>query len=182
MIKAETKPVVLLFGPSGAGKSTLATWLVGDLNMTHINFDDWDHLGIDGQPIKRDFETFMKTYKGRLLRSDVMAIMSREHTKGAVLTFPSDIVPTIANLNEAQEESMTPIILFGPKEDCYQAFLSQNQSSIDPLPPDNWPRHNAAAFKAYVGKDYLPFEEIVFPRRTMENLIKAVEDRIEALV
>lgn len=173
------KPIVLLFGLSGAGKSTLATWLSQDLDLVHINFDDWDHLGIDGQPLKRDFGTFMASYKGQRLRTDVMAIISKEHDKGAVLTFPSDVVPTIANLHEAEIESMTPVILFGSKNDCYQAFLAQDKSSGQPLPPDHWQRHNDEAYKAYSRPEYRPFVEMVFPRRTQQALVSAVQARMQ---
>lgn len=176
------KSVVLLFGPSGAGKSTLATWLSQDLGMVHINFDDWDHLGVDGQPLQRDFDTFMTRYRGERLREDIRSILSREHAQSAVLTFPSDIVPTIDNLKEAQRELMTPIILFGPRSECYQAFLALDRASDHPLPIDHWPRHNKNAYKTYDRPEYRPYVEIVFPRRTKDALLAAVKARTEVLV
>jgi hypothetical protein len=172
------KPVILLFGLSGSGKSTLAAWLVEDLQLVHINFDDWDHLGVDGGPLLRNFDIFIQTYRGERLRAEVMKVISQQHRQGAVLTFPSDTIPTIANLKEAQRESMTPIILFGPKEDCYQAFLEQDQTSGTPLPSDHWPRHNNAAYSAYCRPEYHPYKEEVFPRRTRTDLVQAVQKRM----
>src|SRR5262245_60769678 len=113
--------IVLLFGPSGAGKTTLSKCAAKQFSFRHIEIDRYpDGDGIDLEGLRTEWECFLRNDS----RPFVEAIKSRIIAggfRGAVLSFPSLMVPTNKQLEAAKKAGICSIVLYGTKAECMKA-------------------------------------------------------------
>ncbi len=164
--------ILLIFGPSGVGKSTFAENLIKDLNFLHFNFDYWDGKGINGNELQ-DYIS-----NPQLLRSKIDQRLNGKN--GAVLTFPSNSIPTIDYIQKAEHQNIKTLIFYGPRKNCLDAFLERGTPSIE-NPLNHWRKYNDGLYDGSMIKtEHAPYIIEVFrdnDRKSYELLLQLIRER-----
>lgn len=132
--------ILFIFGPSGVGKSTFAEWLVENYGFLHINFDRWDNKGVDGKVIKNEMDKFFSDHQPTELRSVIEKNLDMR--KGAVVTFPSTVIPNISKIKMLKQSNIKTVILYGSEENCLNAFIKREKEIGRNLSKEHWHKYN----------------------------------------
>ncbi len=179
MDKSEEQ-IILMFGPSGVGKSTLAKWITEDLNFLHINFDRWDGEGMDEKIIINEWNDFFQNLAAENLKKVIDENIKIQNKQGAVITFPSNVLPTIAHIRRAEKSGIRTVILYGPKEACMKAFLTREKAIGRNLGLDHWNKYNKLFYDGFSRSEFLPYTIDAFnndDRRSRTSLIDDVKKK-----
>ena len=172
--------ILLIFGPSGVGKSTLADKILRELNFLHFNYDYWDLKGIKGEDLGIKLSEYFLGYQPELLRSLIEKRLTEK--QGAVLTFPSIIIPAVTHIKEAQLFGITTLILYGSAKNCLNSFIAREKKIGRNLSPTHWYMYNNHIYNGSSLKpEHIPFIINAFQgkkRRSDKSLMKIVRERL----
>ena len=150
---ASMKPVIFLLGPSGVGKTFVSTGLREDFSFRHFvihekSFEascfpaEWDK-----DPGQIDFTILASIARSRL------AVEQR----GAVLSIPTEMVFSRQQLEAATRAGVTPVVLWGPKERCFElrrVRQTKNHGSFGKSQVKRYWQHNTRTFETYARAEY----------------------------
>lgn len=150
------KPFIFLLGPSAIGKSYLSEMLAKNKFLyVHIDTDSRKRtFAANGFPSEWD-DDFHKVNLAHLV-SELRDRLDNEHA-GAVVSFPTVFVLTPERLIEAVQLGVTPVVLWGRKEDCIRAAEKRIEKKSRKF---NLPRYellNGPTFRAYGRPEYDAF-------------------------
>lgn len=142
-------PVIFLLGPSGAGKSTLAAAIGKKFGASHLEIDRYPQDGIDLEGLRREWDTFWNVSDARSLAIEIRRRVQVAGTKGAALSFPSGVLLSDGQLSSALREAITPVVLYGTRDECLRAFLTRERATGRNLPAVHWITNSAQAHAAF---------------------------------
>jgi hypothetical protein len=146
---------LLVLGPSGAGKSTLGTWLVEDLNLLHLEIDQWppvDAVNLFG--IRTEWNLFLRERSAGPLAEILAKQAAIVGRAGTVLTLPSTLLLPVEWLESAHTSDIHPVVLYGSRPECLDAFLTREAATGRRLSVAHWVDHNESIHAAYSRSEY----------------------------
>ena len=181
-IGAGPGPILFLLGPSGAGKSTLAAWVAEDLGLTHFEIDRYpDGDGIDLAGLRPEWDAFLARGQVAGLAAAIRDRAARERGRGAVLSFPSNLVLPVPHMQAAEAAGIRCLVLFGTREECLGPFLRRERGLGRGLDVGHWLYNNAGPQAAWAGPDYATYRLAGFAgpdHRTRPDLVTEVRRRL----
>jgi len=161
--RGRPSPIAFLIGPSGAGKSTLATWAAEALGLLHLEIDRYPHGdGIDLEGLRPAWDAFWLDGDARALAAAVRDRAADAKAVGAILSFPSGVVPRDEQIDALARGDITLVVLYGSGAECLDAFLRREQSKTTQLDADHWIRHNADPYAALSTPRFAPYRLTTF--------------------
>lgn len=181
-VRGRPTPIVFLIGPSGAGKSTLAAWAAEELGLLHLEIDRYPHGdGADLEGLRPAWDAFWLDSDARALAAAVRDRAASGKAVGAILSFPSGVVPGDEQIDALAREDITLVVLYGSGAECFDAFLRREHTRTTRLGVDHWIRHNANPYAALSAPRFAPFRLTVFDDgafRSRAALVSAIERRL----
>ncbi len=174
------KPIILVLGPSGVGKSYLSKLLEKSMfQRTCIDTDKVSRtFAANGFP--REWDNDFRKVDFALLEGILQDRLNSEHA-GAIVSFPTVYVYTAEKLVGAMELGVTPVVLWGKKEDCIQAAKKRIEEKGGTFDFPRYQRKNSLTFQLYGRSDYDDFRVRAFredgSRYTDEELLAEVNKR-----
>lgn len=166
-------------GPSGAGKSFLGEQIAQLLNYVHIEGDD--HEGenpIDVHGLRDAWDHFYPGNNFIPLR-DILRIKAGS-LPGTVLTLPSLVLPRADLLQNAVENNLLTIIVFGSAAECLDSFLAREQATGRNLDEQHWLNNNHHTYLRCSLPEYADFRLSTFingQRRSAGELVNEISER-----
>jgi adenylate kinase family enzyme len=179
----QTTPILFFFGPSGAGKTTLAEWLKSDLGFLHLKIDRAAGDGIDIEGIRKEWNTYLEQGNALELAQTIRRRIQREDKTGAVLTFASTHWLKLGQIGEAERHGILTIILYGPKDDCLNSFLSREKRKKRDFGKNHWIKYNDRYYVKFTSPEYAKYIENTFVdhrHRSKNSLVEAIRHRIDS--
>lgn len=173
-------PILFVLGPSGCGKSTLAGWASTDLNLLHIEIDRFPDDGIDLERLRNEWDAFWNHADPQRLITELRRRAQAAGFRGAILSFPSGVVPKHAQVAAAKAAGIRFVVLYGSGADCVDAFLKREEASGRKLNSDHWVANNAHSYAVFSLPTFRAYRLEVFRRgrfRTRGELIAEVSAR-----
>jgi hypothetical protein len=137
----------LILGLSGAEKSSFGEWLATKRNWLHLETDvfneDPDADGINLHNLRSEWDDFFERRNAKPLRETLQKRLQAESRSDAVLTFPSNWVPSREHIDAALQEGIRTIFLYGSKADCLRSFLLRQKKGDTKLKTQHWRRNNS---------------------------------------
>jgi hypothetical protein len=168
-------PRVIVFGPSGVGKSTVPQELTRQ-NWLHFESDvpsgrdgvteaglrsEWDGLYCRQQP-----DQFSAALETRAKAADRL---------GAVVSLPSLILFASSVLASCQQTGLTPVILFGSRDDCLRAFVDRECRTGRNLSVAHWDANNLQQ-SAFGSQEYAAFRIEAFRDHAHRPLRELIDE------
>jgi hypothetical protein len=174
-------PILFILGPSGAGKSTLAAWAAADLGFLHLEIDvSLEEDGIDREGLRTEWLAFWRDGNAAPLTDALLARARMGGSSGIILSFPSVVVPSSRHVAAATRAGISMLVLYGPKECCFSAFLERERASGRGLGLDHWVLNNEQQYADFGAPEFAPFRASAFEGdrfRTRSLLVAEVERR-----
>lgn len=175
-------PIAFLIGPSGAGKSTLAAWAAEALGLLHLEIDRYPHGdGIDLEGLRPAWDAFWLDGDARALAAAVRDRAADAKAAGAILSFPSGVVPRDEQIDALARDDITLVVLYGSGAECLDAFLRREQAKPTRLDATHWIRHNADPYATLSAPRFAPYRLMAFDDggfRSRATLVAAIEKRL----
>lgn len=180
---ARPSPIAFLIGPSGAGKSTLAAWVAEDLGLLHLEIDRFPHGdGIDLEGLRPAWDAFWLDSDAQPLAAAVRERTEDANADGAILSFPSGVVPRDDQIAALACEDITLVVLYGSGAECLDAFLRREQAKSTRLDATHWIRHNAGPYASLSTPRFAPHRLLAFDEggyRSRATLVNAIARRLQ---
>ena len=173
--------IIFLLGPSGSGKTTLGSWLAEDLGMLHLELDRPEADGIDLEGLRHEWNAFLDTGQPASLAGVIRARAASARRRGAVLTFTSLMILTVAAIHAAEQAGIRALVLHGTREECLAAFLGREQATRRGLTREYWAEHNDDSLIEFGRAELAPHRVSAFvrgERRTRADLVVEVRRRL----
>lgn len=147
-----------ILGLSGAGKTHFSNHLSNKRDWSHINIDHEYKSkestiinGIDFYNLRIPWDTFVKEKNIEPLVKIITKNYISEKKCGAILSFPSDLIFTIKDINILKEK-IKVIYLYSSRDNCLNSFLKRELEAEIPRvskdAPEHWQKHNINMLKA----------------------------------
>ena len=172
--------IIFILGPSGAGKSTLGRWLVDDAGYFHLELDVWARDGIELAGLGTEWDCFWNSGDATPLCQALRKLMQDANRSAMVVTFSSEVCISRTHLHALCDNAITPLILFGTKQECLEAFFERETSTGRNLDSRHWHRHNAS-FDQFASEDLKEFRLLTFDnfrRIERKKLISEIQQRL----
>jgi hypothetical protein len=182
MKEHDSPSALLVLGPSGAGKSTLGTWLVEDLNLLHLEIDQWPPVdGVDLAGIRTEWDLFLRERSAGPL-AEILAMQAATVGRaGTVLTFPSTLLLPVQWLESARASGIRAVVLYGSRPECLDAFLSREAATGRRLNVAHWVRNNESFHAVYGRPEYSGWRLATFEsgaRRPRVAIVAEISKRL----
>ncbi len=146
ILTGELKPIVFLLGPSGSGKSTLAQWVQEDLGYLHMEIDRKPLYGIDSEGLRVHWDKFRKNNQPAELAAEIRRRSEAAKKCGAIVSFPSGDVFSLANIMSARQHGIFVVALYGTGAECMTAFLRRESELKRGLDIKYWVDSNSYSY------------------------------------
>jgi len=174
-------PVLFVLGPSGSGKSTLGGWIAEDLGFLRLEMDLWGRDGTHVHGLRKEWDAYWSGADATSLAAAIAARAEQDDRSGAVLTFPSALVPRRQHRLAAERAAICLLVLYGTGDKCLDAFLRSEADSSRGLDEDYWVRHNARPYAEFSRPAFAPYRLDVFADggfRARSDLVAEVAGRL----
>jgi hypothetical protein len=164
-------PLIFLFGPSGAGKSSLAAAIRGGFGALYLELDRYPQDGIDLEELRTEWDAFWIHGEAHALASEIRRRVEAATAAGAVLSFPSGVILSDGQIGSSLlREAVTPVVLYGPREQCLQAFLTRERATGRNLPANHWIANSAHAHAEFGASRFKRFRVEAFARGSFRSI------------
>jgi hypothetical protein len=173
-------PVIFLLGPSGAGKSTLAAAIRDKFGALHVEIDRHPQDGIDVEGLRAEWDTLWIRGDARVLAIQIRSRTEVAAARGTVLSFPSGVILSDSQIVSALCEAITPVVLYGTRDDCLQAFLTREEVTGRNLTTDHWIANSSRSHVEFGAPRFAPYRVQAFSSgsfRTIADIATEVWQR-----
>lgn len=168
----------LLVGPSGAGKSTIGEWAQDDLGLLWLEADLWDADGIARRRLRVQWDTFYRDGDPHRLTNTLRLRATKLGRGGAILTLPSIVLLSPAQIESARAVGLTVVIAWGAAEACLGAFMAREAQLSRGIEENHWRQYNRECHEEYGRSVYADFRLDTFnydgTRRTRTDIMAAL--------
>jgi hypothetical protein len=170
------KPIIYFLGPSGVGKSCNSKGLKEDYSFLHIEIQS----GFKRNDFPAEWDEDVATIDFAILAADVRNRISADQ-RGAALSLRAEHVLTLQQLTNALRAGISPIVLWGTKERCFEARRVRQVKRLGQIGAGDVKRYwqmNTLTFATYGRAEYDAFRLETFQpdgsRWPREHLLKRV--------
>jgi hypothetical protein len=167
-------PITFLLGPSGAGKSFIGSHLGSLRDYSHLEIDAFPEDGIDAAELKAQWDEFLHCCNAAPIAAELRRRAAGSSKSGAVLSFPSRLTLSVAQIKAARLQGITVAILYGSAADCIDAFLARENQNGRGLTIDHWLSNNADAYLFSSRPEFAQFRVAVFDARGVRRKAKPI--------
>lgn len=144
-----------ILGPSGVGKTHVSHFVAEQKNWLHLEIDQFSIQGIDSYDIegtefhdlRLEWDIFRKLKLAKPLIKKIIRKYEEAGKAGAILSFPSTIVLSLAHIKRLARE-VEVIYLFGEQEFCINSFLQREDRLKRGLGLSTWQGANRSMYLA----------------------------------
>jgi hypothetical protein len=144
----------LLVGPSGAGKSTIGEWAQEDLGLLWLEADLWGADGINRLGLRRQWDAFYRDGEPHRLANTLRLRAKKLGRGGAILTLPSMVLLSPAQVESARAVGVTVAIAWGTAEACLGAFMAREEKHPRRIGENHWRQYNRECYGEYARSVY----------------------------
>jgi hypothetical protein len=167
-------PISFLLGPSGAGKSFIGSHLGSVRDYLHLEIDQFPSDGIDTAALRAEWDEFLLSCNATPIAAELRRRVADSCKRGAVVSFPSRLTLSVAQIEAARLQGISVAILYGSAADCIGAFLARENQNGRGLKIDHWLSNNADAYLSFSWPEFAQFRIPVFDARGKRRKADAV--------
>lgn len=160
-------PILFVLGPSGVGKSEISKAFQKAYSFLHVDIDqdrDSKHgFELNNLPAQWDMDITLIDFMQ--LAKEIQRRVTQQSCAGAVLSVPTTHVFSSQQLEMASCAGLSPVVLWGTKEQCVQARKvrsKKNRKRFNEKDVERYQRKNKRTFETYSRSEYDQYRIVVF--------------------
>ena len=127
-----------------------------------MEIDRYPADGIDAEGLREEWDAFWNDSDARGLAVEIRKRTEMASARGAVLSFPSGVVPADHQIDSALREAITLIVLYGTRDECLRAFQTREAATGRNLSAEHWILNNALSHGEFGAPRFARFQVPAF--------------------